>query len=180
MVIPTPRKVVYVHNHSPPDLPPELTSLVEFRREVQEEDLTPQKLGNQPAMLILDDVFHNLSDRFCYNLFTSISHHANCSILMVLQHLFMKTRVMRVLSTNAHVTTLFRSPRDMLSLRYLNSQMYPGSPKYLTWAFQDATLNEPYSSLDIDCSPQSDDVTRVRKSSFPGDKQIICYLPESK
>ena len=177
MIQPTPTKIIYVHAHEQPTLD-ELASQVEFRREIDEADLTPEKLGHQPTILILDDVFADLSDRFLYRAFTSISHHASCSILCVLQHLFMKTKAMRVLQTNSHYSTLFRSPRDMLSIRHLNTQMFPHNPGFLTWAFGDATRGERFSSLTLDCSPESDDDTRVRKTSFPGDQKVVVYMPE--
>ena len=92
MIDPTPTKVIYVHAHEQPTGFP---SFVEFRRDIQQEDLTVEKLNNQPSLLILDDVFINLPDRFIYQLYTNISHHCNLSVITILQHLFMKTRVMR-------------------------------------------------------------------------------------
>ena len=53
--------------------------------------------------------------------------------------------------------------------------MYPTHPKFLPWALADAT-RERYSSLTIDCSPSSDEQTRVRKTAFPGD-DVCVYLP---
>lgn len=84
---------------------------------------------------------------------------------------------MRVLSANSHVTTLFRSPRDLLSIRILNTYMYPRSRGFLGWAMDSATSKNPYSSLTIDASPLSDPATRVRNSSFPQDKFITVYQP---
>ena len=85
---------------------------------------------------------------------------------------------MRILSSNSHITTLYRSPRDLLSVRYLNTQMFPQNPGFLSWAMNDA-CKEKFSSLTIDCSPESDSETRVRKSSFPNE-DIVVYVPDLK
>ena len=85
---------------------------------------------------------------------------------------------MRILSSNAHITTLYRSPRDFLSIRNLNTQMYPRNPGFLPWAYKDAT-GEKFSSLTLDCSPESEEQTRVRKTSFPGEP-VVVYIPDKK
>ena len=124
-----------------------------------------------------DDCFTDMQDSFLYDLFTKISHHASLSVILVLQFLFMKTKSMRVLSANSHVTTLFRSPRDQLSIRILNSHMYPRSHGFLPWAMDCATSKHPFSSLTIDSSPLSNPKTRVRNTSFPQDDFVAVYQP---
>ena len=109
----------------------------------------------------------------------SISHHSSLSVTLVTQFLFMKSKIMRLISANSHITTLYRSPRDQLSLRLLNSQIYPRSKGFLSWAHTDACA-KPYSSLTIDCGPHSDDETRVRRSSFPDEDEIVIYQPEER
>ena len=179
MVDPVPEKVIFVYKHWQPAYDVMSNDIdIDFRKTIQEEDLTKEALDNKPTYLILDDVFADLSDNFLYQCFTNISHHANLSITCLLNFLFMKTKNMRLLATNSHITTLFKSPRDMLSVSLLNSHMFPSKPGFLTWAMNDATKNEKYSSLTIDCSPHAEDVTRVRKTSFPEDDKVVIYIPE--
>ena len=179
MVEPVPTKVIVVYKHWQ-NAYISMGKNIDFRKSIQEEDLTKEALNNQPTFLILDDVFTDLSDNFLYQLFTNISHHNNLSISCLLNFLFIKTKVMRLLATNSHYTTLFKSPRDMLSVSLLNSHMFPHKPGFLTWAISDATKNEKYSSLTIDCSPHSEDITRVRKTAFPGEDKVTIYLPEKQ
>ena len=179
MVDPIPTKIIVIFKHWQPAYE-SMGKEIDFRKEIQLEDLTKDALDHQKTILILDDVFADLSDHFLYEVYTNISHHNSVSVICLLNFLFMKTKVMRLLATNSHVTTLFKSPRDMLSISLLNTHMFPQKPGFLTYAISDATKNEKYSSLTIDCSPHAEDITRVRKTAFPGDEKVIIYLPEKR
>ena len=124
MISPKPQKIIWCYGTVQPQYDRDDLN-IEFVRDISSNDLTPEALQHQPALLILDDVFTDLDDKFLYDLFTKTSHHSSLSVILILQFLFMKSKVMRVLSANSHVTTLFRSPRDLLSIRILNTYMYP-------------------------------------------------------
>lgn len=174
-------KIIYVYRIWQPAIFDSLQEKgVEFRKDIHENDLAPESLNHERTLLILDDVFHELSESFLYNVWTNISHHFDISICLVLQYLFMKTKISRLLSSNCHYTCLFRNSRDLLTLRVLNNQIFPHKPGFLPFAYQDATQSEKYSSLLIDCSPHSDFTVSVRRSAFPDESKVIVYLPELK
>ena len=130
MVDPPPEKIIYVHYHAPPSLDG-VPIPVELKTEIQQEDLSPDRLGHKRTILVLDDVFQQMPESLVYAIFTSISHHSSCSVLCVLQAIFLRTRISRVASYNAHYFTLCKSPRDLLSVRFLNSQIFPNSKGFL-------------------------------------------------
>ena len=174
-------KIIFVYKNYQPQLFDSLKNRVEFRKHIQEEDLTPEALNYENCFLILDDVFSELSDTFLYNLFVSVFHHSKLSVCLILQYLFLKSKVMRPISSNTYITVLFKNRRDALSIKILNSQLYPNYPGFLNWAYSDATADN-YSSLTLDHSPEADPLVSVRKTpNFDNeDEKIICYIPERK
>ena len=84
---------------------------------------------------------------------------------------------MRECSVNTMYNFIFRSPKDLVSLRVLNSQM--GYKKgFLTSCFLDATKAD-YGYLFIDAHAKTDQDMRVRTGIFPEDDLIIYKSVES-
>ena len=112
MVTPVPTNILFIYKHFQKSYLPLQSRGVQFRKHISIDDLTREALNNERSYLILDDVFEDLSDSLIVSIFTHLSHHSNLSVTLILTFLFMKSKIMRLLSSNAHITTLFKSPRD--------------------------------------------------------------------
>ncbi|KXJ06767.1 hypothetical protein AC249_AIPGENE8675 [Exaiptasia diaphana] len=79
----------------------------------------------RPGLLILDDAMVEVKDKAnkVNNWFTKGSHHKNISIAILLQNIFPEK--LRTISVNAHISVIFRSPRDKLQTRSYVRQVYP-------------------------------------------------------
>lgn len=145
-----------------------------------DEDDMKQNNGNKDKpnrLLILDDLHDEISPLILSKIFTKLSHHYSTSVIFIVQFLFMKIKCMRECSVNTMYNFIFRSPKDLVSLRVLNSQM-GFKPGFLTTCFLDATKSK-YGYLMLDANPQSDPDLRVRTGIFPGD-EIKIYKPTNE
>jgi hypothetical protein len=111
------------------------------------------------------------------NLFTKGSHHTNTSVIYIVQNIFNKNQEMRTISLNAHYIALFKSPRDVTQVRYLNSQMFPDHPKFLTAVYKQA-CGEAHGYFVLDTSQYAQEELKVRSKIFPQDAANFCYIPE--
>lgn len=116
-------------------------------------------------LIVIDDLMQRLNDKIA-DLFTAASHHCNVSVILILQNLFPRLKVMRDISLNAHYIILFRNARDVNQVYCLARQLYPGNSNFLTDAYIKATT-KPYGYLVIDIHPQTTDEYRLRESLFP-------------
>lgn len=116
-------------------------------------------------LIVIDDLMQRLNDRIA-DLFTAASHHCNVSVIVILQNLFPRLKVMRDISLNAHYIILFRNARDVNQVNCLGRQIYPRNSRFLTDAYIKATT-KPYGYLVIDLHPQTTDEYRLRESLFP-------------
>jgi hypothetical protein len=127
------------------------------------DDLTET---NENRLVILDDVMHEADDRVT-KLFTKGSHHANISVMFLVQNLFHGgNKEHRTISLNAQYVVVFKNPRDARQIEHLATQMYPGRVPFLREAFKDATDNTPHSYLLLDLKQDTPDALRVRTDLF--------------
>ena len=119
-MLPLPSRIVYHYGEWQPAYE-ELTWLVEFIH-------GPPSTLPENGLLIIDDLMHQIeSDPKIADLFTKGSHHHNCSIILLLQNLFTKGRIIRTISLNAHVLILMRNLRDKSQIYSLARQLEPGA-----------------------------------------------------
>jgi len=83
----------------------------------------------EPSMIVLDNYMSD-ANQLVADIFTTISHHRNISILQLTQNLFDKNKFARTISLNAHYLLLFNNPRDAGQFAVLARQMYPNLHRY--------------------------------------------------
>ena len=124
---------------------------------------------SESNVLVIDDLMHEVSQqtRLISPLFTRGSHHANLSVILVVQNLFAKN--LQELRMNTNYLTLFANPVDYGSIKNIARQIAPGraSTESFLAVFKDVT-NSPYGYLFIDF--RSD--LRYRTNIF-GEHQIL-------
>jgi hypothetical protein len=127
-------------------------------------------------LVIIDDLMSSAGDsKQISKLFTQESHHKNLTVIFLVQNLFHHGKEMRNISLNAHYLVLYKNPRDKSQIRYLAQQIYPENTKFLSNAFQNATI-EPHTYLLLDLHPETREDYRVLTNIFP-QESIRFYLP---
>jgi len=126
------------------------------------------------SLIIVDDLMNEAANSSVMELlFTRISHHRNCTCFYILQNAFISGKKQVTINLNAKYIEVFRSPRSLLQLSYLNSQIFPQNPGFLIRVYDDVMKNEQYGYLVIDLTAQCPDELRLRTKIFPGEDTII-------
>ena len=128
------------------------------------------------SWLIIDDLAESIEEwsQEMIQLFTVRSHHQRISVTLVLHNLFQQSKCMRTLALNCTYYIIYRVVRDSSSLITLNRQVYPGEPKFLLSAYNQAT-NKPYGYILLDLNQNTPEDLRVVTDIF--DNEITVYLP---
>lgn len=128
------------------------------------------------TLLILDDVMHLAANSEVVELiFTRISHHRCCSCFYLQQNAFIKGKHQVTIGMNAKYVEIFRSPRSLLQLQYLNSQIFPNRKGLLTEAYRDIMSLHSYGYLVIDLTAHCLEELRVRTHIFPNERYTVIY-----
>lgn len=123
------------------------------------------------SILVIDDFGSQITTAHG-DLFTVLSHHNNCSVLILTQNLFEKNPVFRTISLNCTYITVFKNPRDNKQINIFASQVKRGKkPDYIVDAFHDTT-EKPYTYLFFDNHQQTKEVDRVRTRILPHEMAI--------
>ena len=126
------------------------------------------------TMIVLDDVQHLAANSQVVELiFTRLSHHRHCTCFYLQQNAYVQGKNQITISVNAKYIEVFRSPRSLLQLQYLNAQVFPDSKNILTRAYKDIMSQEPYGYLVIDLTAHCPDELRMRTAIFPGENTIV-------
>ena len=122
--------------------------------------------GSVKTLIVVDDLMSECADdKRLSDLFTRGSHHDNCSVIFVVQNLFVQGREMRSITENCHYMAIFKNPRDASSVTRLAAQMYPGRTGFMTDAYSQAT-EEAYGYLFIDLKQDAHTEARLRTNIF--------------
>lgn len=116
-------------------------------------------------LIVIDDFMHALNNKIA-DLFTAASHHCNVSVILILQNIFPRSKVMRDISLNSHYIILFKNARDMNQVSTLSRQIFPRRSQFMVDAYIKAT-SKPYKYLVIDLHPLTIEEHRLRDSLFP-------------
>lgn len=127
---------------------------------------------SSPKICILDDMLAHLSS-YLEELFTVVSHHNNCSMVLISQAIFGK-KELRNISLQCHYMAIFKSPRDSKQLHYLCHQIEPNRTKYLKSVFSDA-LKKPFAYVILDFTQQQKDEARYRTNIFKTEWPLKIY-----
>ena len=131
--------------------------------------------------LVIDDLMIKESKKdkqtnVLTDLFVRGSHHYSMSCFYLVQNVFAQNKDMRTVYLNSMYKILFQSPGDQTQITTINSRMFPGHPRFLQEAMEDATQHQSHGYLVIDVHPRTDNRLRVRSQVFPGEQNII-YRP---
>ena len=126
------------------------------------------------TMIIIDD----LMDEACNSqvvelIFTRISHHRFCSCFYIVQNAFVQGKKQMTINLNTKYVEVFRSPRSLLQLTYLNNQIFPNNPGLLINSYKDIMNQEPFGYILIDLTAQCPDELRIRTKIFPSERTIV-------
>ena len=127
-------------------------------------------------LLIIDDLINEIGDSpILAKLFTVISHHRNCAVILIQQNIFPKLKSNADVSKNCQYLVVFRKPRKKRELEILARDVCGSDVKFFKQAFDDAT-QEPYSYLFIDCHGTTPEEYKFRANIFPGEDHVV-YIP---
>ena len=130
------------------------------------------------SIIILDDLMENAKNNTVTSLFSKVSHHSHCFIVLLVQNFF---HVSRSQSLNCHYLVFLKNPRDKLQISILSRQMFPNNSKFLVDAFHDATDDKLYAHLFLDLCADTPEVIRVRSDIFLEDGgRVTVYVPKHK
>ena len=125
-------------------------------------DLCHPYKDNGGSIIIVDD-FQNRLGADVQEMFTTLSHHLNFVIILLVQNIFPKNRHFRDISLNAKYVIVFKSPRDQMQIRSFAKQIEPGNTNYIVQSFAEAT-KKPYSYLFFDLHQETKDILRIRSN----------------
>ena len=129
---------------------------------------------SEHTVIILDDVQHLAANSQVVELiFTRLSHHRHCTCFYLQQNAFVQGKHQVTISINAKYIEVFRSPRSLLQLQYLNAQIFPNSKNFLSQAYKDIMKHDAYGYLVIDLTAHCPDELRLRTAIFPGEDTIV-------
>lgn len=129
-----------------------------------------------PRCMVFDDLMVECSGKSVVReAFLQKRHHANMSVVLILQNLFCQGKEMRNIHLNTQYVVLFPTPRDKSQFSYFARQVEPERTKFLSEAYKDA-VSRPYSHFLVDFKPHTPDLLRYRSNTLTRDKQIV-YVP---
>lgn len=108
-------------------------------------------------------------------MFTELSHHYNCSIILLVQDLFIGHKDYRTCSYNAKYIFLMKNPRNASQILYLSRQFKPGQSKYVINSYREAT-KRPYSYLMIDLAQETLEQFRLKSNILPYQFPMKLYI----
>lgn len=127
-------------------------------------------------LLVIDDQASECGDSIVA-LFTRLSHHFNCSVIVLSQNIFLSKPSFRTMSLNAHYIVLFKAPRSMDQVACLARQVCPGNVKFFQESYADS-CSEPHSYFLLDLTQSCPEQLRFRSKIFPDDKKCTTvYVP---
>lgn len=141
-----------------------LSTIDDLSYQETQEKVLPFKNGNG-SMVIFDDTISEIN-KDCERMFTTLGHHTNTSLVLMTQNLFYSHPSFRIISLNSQYITVMKNARDLRQLTHLASQLCPRDPQFVTSAYEAATINNPYSYLFIDASPQARSELQLRTNIF--------------
>ena len=140
------------------------------------------------SILVIDDALYHLRP-YLPQVFEVLSHQQNCTVIFVTQNIFVDSPIYRRVSENCHYNVIMKHARNSMKVRNFAMQIDNCNSKYIMDAYKDAVrlkkpLNENerpiYGYLVLDMYPFSTEITRVRSSIFPDEKEPVCVYKEAK
>ena len=146
---------------------------LEFVQGVNFEFIDSLKNNGTKYLLIFDDSCEEICNSKAFVDIATAGRHRGLSTIYIKHNLFHQSKLGRdVELQNTHIV-LFKSPRDVMEVTTLSTQLGLGS-ELVDW-YRDAT-SVPFGHLLIDLSPRTDD--RLRYCTNSGSVPSKFYIPE--
>jgi hypothetical protein len=129
------------------------------------------------SMVIIDDFAHMLPPTIT-ELFTVVSHHANCGVILLSQNLFEKNPVFRQISLNSTYFSVFKNPRDGMQIAAFARQLNPTNWKFIIDSYKEAT-KKPHTYLFFDNHQKTCDELRIRSNILPHEAPMRIWVPKN-
>ncbi|GBN27326.1 hypothetical protein AVEN_190526-1 [Araneus ventricosus] len=117
------------------------------------------------SLVIIDGLMNDLNEKIA-ELFTITAHHSRVSVILILQNLFPRNKVMRDISLNAQYVILFKNNRDVGQIQCFARQVYRNKAASFMDAYKKSTQGN-FNYLLVDLHPRTDEKVRLRESAFP-------------
>lgn len=168
LITPPPKKILYCYGEFGEHVP----VLEKAGIETHEGAPTNEMLHKQPKpfLLVLDDLMMTIDPTLLAEIYTKKAHHMKFGVVFLSQNIF--DSKIRVARTNSQYIILMRAPSNILAVKTLGSQLFPGRQKEFMEAYHDATL-ENFGYLLIDMHPKSSEELRLRTKIFPDEHMTI-------
>ena len=168
-------KIYIFYQHSQPlyDVIQKEIESLEFVRGVNFEFIDSLKNNGTKYLLIFDDSCEEICNSKAFVDIATAGRHRGLSTIYIKHKHFHQSKLGRdVELQNTHIV-LFKSPRDVMQVTTLSTQLGLGS-ELVDW-YRDAT-SVPFGHLLIDLSPRTDD--RLRYCTNTGSVPSKFYIPE--
>lgn len=147
-----PSKTIYCYSIWQDKLFEEIKDTVEnisFHKGLVDEEVFNSN-DNVHSICVIDDLMVDVADsKFIQKLFCVGSHHLNWTVILIIQNLYQKGKVMRTISLNCRVFIILRNSRDQGQVKTLARQMFPDTVNYFLDAYRKSTA-VTYGYLVID------------------------------
>ena len=128
------------------------------------------------CLLVFDDSCEEIFNDKEFSKLATAGRHRNISVIYVKHNLFQQSKWSRTIDLNTTHIILFKSPRDIQQITYIDKQLNKTS--FLKESYELAT-KLPFGHLLIDLDPKTSDSLRYCSNIVqPG--PTIFYLPSSK
>ena len=176
-------KLYFFYQHSQPlyDVMQKEIENLEFVRGVNFEFIDSLKNNGTKYLLIFDDSCEEICNSKAFVDIATARRHCGLSTIYIKHNLFHQSKLGRdVELQNIHIV-LFKSPRDVMQVTTLSTQLGLGS-ELVNW-YRDAT-SVPFGHLLIDLSPRTDDRLSYcantgsipSKFFYPGPTETVKFL----
>jgi len=172
-----PEKILYaygVYQSKFDSLESEIPNLTLHHGLPSREVLDELKSTEGHSLLLLDDLMDEIckSAEMC-SLFTRDVHHGRISVIMMSQNVFHQSRYSRTINLNTSYLILMKTCRDLQQIHTLSRQMFPGAPKRLVEAYEDATQRPRGYLVVNNLTSSGDDDVRLCTSILPEDTLVL-------
>ena len=167
-------KFSFFYQHSQPlyDVMQKEIENLEFVRGVNFESIDSIKNNGTKFLLIFDNACEKIRNSKAFFDIATAGRHWGVSTIYIKHNLFHKSKLGRDVDLqNTHIV-LFKSPRDVMQVTTLSTQLGLGS-ELVDW-YREAT-SVPFGHLLIDLSPRTDD--RLRYCTNTGSIPSKFYIP---
>ena len=194
LINPKPKTVIYVYSGQHP-LVEKLVNqgmVDKVLKNLPENYETLEKLisnhRHHGSILVIDDALYHLRP-YLPKVFEVLSNRENCTVIFVTQNTFVDSPNYRRISDNCHYAVMMKHARNSMKIRNFAMQIDNCNSKYIMDAYKDAVrLKKPldetkppiYGYLVLDLRPFSPEITRVRSSIFPDEKELISVYTENE